>query len=204
MIELINSASLLFILLNPFLMSVYLIALIRDLDFHHFLNVMIRAHVISGMAFILFALAGDHIFEDVFKVRFASFLVFGGLVFLLIGIRSVFAGPGVLIETRGNPEHLTGAVTMPFMIAPGTISASVFIGASLEPYKAAIAILLALVASFLSIMLFKYIHDSLHKRNEGLMNRYVEISGRVIALFTGTYAVEMIAKGLEILLHRPL
>lgn len=204
MIELINSASLLFVLLNPFLMSVYLIALIRDLEFRDFLSVMIRAHVISGMAFVMFALAGDHIFEEVFKVRFASFLVFGGLVFLLIGIRSVFSGPGVLIETRGTPEHLAGAVTMPFMIAPGTISASVFIGAGLEPHKATIAIVLAILASFLSIILFKRIHDSLHKHNESLLNRYVEISGRVIALFTGTYAVEMIARGLETLFRQPL
>lgn len=48
-------------------------------------------------------------------------------------------------------------------------------------------------------MVFKLIHDPLQKRNERLLNRYVEVVGRVVALFTGTYAIEMIARGIEIL-----
>jgi len=105
-----------------------------------------------------------------------------------------------LLETRGNPEHIAGAVAMPFMIAPGTLSASVLIGSTLPKESAAIAIFIAVLASLLSIMVFKLIHDPLKKRNERLLNRYVEIFGRVVALFTGTYAIEMIARGLEILL----
>jgi len=199
MIELLNSASILFVLLNPFLMSIYLISLIKELSLREFTLVMIRAHIISGLVFILFALAGESIFEDVFKVRFASFLIFGGIIFLLIGIRSVFSGQMALLETRGNPEHIAGAVAMPFMIAPGTLSASVLIGSTLPKESAAIAIFIAVLASLLSIMVFKLIHDPLKKRNERLLNRYVEIFGRVVALFTGTYAIEMIVRGIEIL-----
>lgn len=180
-------------------MSIYLISLIKELSFKEFALVMIRAHIISGIAFVIFAVAGESIFEDVFKVRFASFLIFGGIIFLMIGIRSVFSGQLVLIETRGNPEHIAGAVAMPFMIAPGTLSASVLIGSSLPKESAAIAIFIAVLASLLSIMLFKFIHDPLKKHNERLLNRYVEIFGRVVALFTGTYAIEMIAHGIEIL-----
>jgi multiple antibiotic resistance protein len=199
MIDLLKSASLLFVLLNPFLMSVYLIGLIRQFTRHDFGRVMLRAHLISCAAFILFAVVGESIFESVFKVRFASFLVFGGIVFLLIGIRSVFSGTGVLFETSGDPEHIAGAVTMPFMIAPGTLSASVLIGASLPPASAITAVCIAVIVSFLSIMLFKYCHDSLMTRNERLLSRYVEVTGRVVALFTGTYAIEMIARGVVIL-----
>jgi multiple antibiotic resistance protein len=199
MIELLKSSSILFVLLNPFLMSIYLISLIKELSLREFTMVMIRAHVISGLVFILFAIAGESIFEDVFKVRFASFLIFGGIIFLLIGIRSIFSGQMALIETSGNPEHIAGAVAMPFMIAPGTLSASVLIGSTLSKENAAIAIFIAVLASLLSIMVFKLIHDPLKKRNERLLNRYVEIFGRVVALFTGTYAIEMIARGLELL-----
>jgi multiple antibiotic resistance protein len=197
--ELLKSASILFILLNPFLMSVYLISLIRELSLREFFSVMARAHLISAVAFILFAIAGDAIFEDVFRVRFASFLIFGGIIFLMIGVRSVFSGKILLFETHGNPEHLAGAVAMPFMIAPGTLSASVLIGSVQPPGMAAAAVGIAVLASFLSIMLFKLIHDPLQKRNERLLNRYVEICGRVVALFTGTYAIEMIARGIEML-----
>lgn len=195
--ELFKSASLLFVLLNPFLMSIYLIALIRDLSFSDFLRVMVRAHLISVVVFVIFALAGESVFETVFKVRFESFLIFGGIIFLLIGVRSVFSGTIALFETRGDPEHLAGSVAMPFMIAPGTISASVLIGSSLSQTGAALSVALAVTASLLSIMLFKYIHDSLKEKNDRLLNRYVEIIGRVVAIFTGTYAIEMIARGLE-------
>ncbi|MEJ2308859.1 MAG: MarC family protein [Gammaproteobacteria bacterium] len=197
--ELLKAASILFILLNPFLMSVYLISLIRELPLREFFSVMFRAHLISAAAFVLFALAGDAIFENIFRVRFASFLIFGGIIFLLIGIRSVFAGKIVMFETQGNPEHLAGAVAMPFMIAPGTLSASVLIGSTLSAGHASIAVVLAVLGSLISIMLFKLLHDPLHKRNERLLNRYVEIVGRVVALFTGTYAIEMIARGIEML-----
>lgn len=199
MTDLLNSSSILFVLLNPFLMSIYLIGLIRELSLREFTMVMVRAHIISGVVFFLFAVFGESIFEDVFKVRFASFLIFGGIIFLMIGIRSVFSGQMTLVQTQGNPEHLAGAVAMPFMIGPGTLSASVFIGSTLPKESAAIAIFIAVLASLVSIMVFKLIHDPLKKRNERLLNRYVEIFGRVVALFTGTYAIEMIARGVEIL-----
>ena len=125
--------------------------------------------------------------------------LFGGIIFLWIGIQSIFSGKVVLIETRGNPEHIAGAIAMPFMIAPGTISASVLIGSSLPASSATIAIIVAMFFSLVSIIVFKLIHDPLKKHNERLLNRYVEVTGRVVALFTGTFAIEMIARGMVLL-----
>jgi multiple antibiotic resistance protein len=88
---------------------------------------------------------------------------------------------------------------MPFMIAPGTISASVLIGSTLPAPSAAIAIAAAVSLSLVSIIVFKVIHDPLKKRNERLLSRYVEVAGRVVALFTGTYSIEMIARGVALL-----
>jgi len=160
---------------------------------------MIRAHVISGAVFIVFAITGEGIFENIFNVRFGAFLIFGGIIFLWIGVQSVFTGKVLLIETNGDPEHIAGAIAMPFMIAPGTISASVLIGSSLPASKAAIAIAVAISLSLVSIIVFKLIHDPLKKRHERLLNRYVEVVGRVVALFTGTYAVDMIFRGVVLL-----
>ncbi len=197
--EIFKAASILFILLNPFLMSVYLINLIRELPKSDFTKVVIRAHIISFVAFAIFAISGESIFENVFKVHFASFLIFGGIVFLMIGIKAVFSGQISLLETRGDPEHIAGAIAMPFMIAPGTLSASVLIGSSLPRNTAILAIAIAVLGSLVSLILFKIIHDPLKKSNERLLNRYVEIIGRVVAVFTGTYAIEMIANGIRLL-----
>jgi multiple antibiotic resistance protein len=43
------------------------------------------------------------------------------------------------------------------------------------------------------------VHEPLKKRNERLLNRYVEVVGRVVALFTGTYAIDMIFRGVVLL-----
>jgi len=69
-------------------------------------------------------------------------------------LQSIFSGQVVLIETRSDPEYLAGYITMPFMIAPGTLSASVLIGSSLPPKSAAVAILIAIICSLLSIVVF--------------------------------------------------
>ena len=71
--ELLKASSILFVLLNPFLISIYLISLIRDLSFIEFTTVMIRAHVISGIVFVIFAITGEGIFENIFNVRFGAF-----------------------------------------------------------------------------------------------------------------------------------
>lgn len=197
--ELLKASSILFVLLNPFLISIYLISLIRDLSLREFIQVMMRAHIISGIVFIMFAITGERIFEDIFNVRFGAFLIFGGIIFLWIGIQSIFSGQLALIDTSGDPEHIAGSVAMPFMIAPGTISASVLIGSSLPASSATIAVIVAIVFSLSSIILFKLIHDPLKKRNERLLNRYVEVMGRIVALFTGTFAIEMIARGVGLL-----
>ncbi|OQK17963.1 hypothetical protein AU255_08920 [Methyloprofundus sedimenti] len=160
---------------------------------------MIRAHVISGIVFVIFAITGEGVFENIFNVRFGAFLIFGGIIFLWIGIQSIFSGQVVLIDTHGDPEHIAGSIAMPFMIAPGTISASVLIGSSLSASRAAMAIVIAISFSLMSIIVFKLIHDPLKIRHERLLNRYVEVVGRVVALFTGTYAIEMIARGIALL-----
>jgi small neutral amino acid transporter SnatA (MarC family) len=190
-------------LLNPFMMSVYLMDLITDLPRAVFVRVLTRGALISGTVFALFAWAGDAIFSDVLQVRFASFQVFGGLVFLLIGARLVLTGADALRAMRGQPEHIAGSIAMPFMIGPGTVSASVVVGARL-PVPHAIAVIAAALAITVALVAaIKLAHDVLKERNAQLVDRYMEIVGRVSALLTGTFAVDMIFEGVGAWLQDP-
>jgi len=192
----ITSFLLLFALLNPFLMSIYLIDLITDLQMRVFARVLARGALISGVVFILFAWGGDAIFSQYLQVRFASFQVFGGIIFLLIGVRFVFSGADAMRVVRGQPEHLAGSIAMPFMIGPGTVSASVVVGARL-PMLHAIAIVAAtLILTVALVTALKVVHDYLKERNARLIDRYVEVVGRLSALLIGTFAVEMLFEGL--------
>lgn len=197
MAEFIQASMLLFILLNPFLMVVYLLDVFEKLPSGTFRRVLLRAGLISFPVFSLFALLGDFLFRDVLQAEFASFQVFGGIIFLLIGLQFVFQGNSAIAALRGESQHIAGAIAMPIMIGPGTIGASILIGKRLSPFNAVLAVGAAVLASVLVIVLLKHLHDYVRERNEKLVDRYIEIVGRAMALVVGTFAVEMIMRGLE-------
>ncbi len=191
-----KSFLLLVTLLNPFLMSIYLLDLIKDLEATTFMRVLARGAAIAGAVFALFAWTGDAIFSRYLQVRFASFQVFGGVVFLIIGIRFVFQGVETIRGLRGAPEHLAGSIAMPFMIGPGTVSASVVTGARLPLLGALAVIATALATTIVLVLLLKIAHDRFKESNARLTDRYIEVVGRISALLTGTFSVEMIMDGI--------
>lgn len=193
----VKQVLLLFLLLNPFFLSIYLIDIIHELKSRHFFEVIFRASLISSVVFIFFAIFGDFFFRYIIQARFASFLIFGGIVFLIIGLKFVSSGVDAMKTFRGKPEHLESSIAMPFMIGPGTVSASIVIGSNLTKYNAIYAILIAMALTVVCLGIFKLIFDHVKKKNEKLIARYLDIVGRSMALITGTIAVEMIVKGIE-------
>ena len=195
MSELIRSTTLLLVLLNPFLVIIYLIDAVQKLDRVHFRRVLFRAGLISCGVFFAFAIVGDAIFASVIQAEFASFQIFGGVIFLLIGLQFVFRGPTAIEILRGESNSIAGAIAMPVLIGPGTISASVVIGKRHDAIIACGVILVAVVVCLFTIGVLKWLHDYVRPRREPLIERYIEIAGRVTALVVGTIAVEMIMRG---------
>jgi len=186
---------LLFMLLNPFLLIVYLVDLVQELDFRPFLEILGRAALISTGVFVVFSQVGDLIFESILQAHFASFQIFGGVIFLMIGVQFVFKGPDAIKNMRGRPEHIAGAIAMPIMIGPGTVSASILAGESLPAGLAVGAIVTAVLLTVATMLGLKRVHDIVRTRNEPLIERYIEVAGRVVALVIGTYSSEMIMSG---------
>lgn len=80
-----HAFALFFSLLNPFLMSIYMIGLIRHTETRVFNKGLIQGALIAFLVFLLFAWGGEAIFSKYLNVRFESFQIFGGLIFLVIG-----------------------------------------------------------------------------------------------------------------------
>lgn len=196
--QFLESMSLLIVLLNPFLMSIYLLDLIESLDDRVFMSTLARGALIATAVFCAFATGGDAIFSEFLQVRFASFLIFGGVLFLLIGLRFALQGTATLVQLRGAPEHIAGSIAMPFMVGPGTVSASVLCGARLPLGWALVAITAAMVSIVCGLIVLKVLHTRLKKRNAALLDRYVDVVGRASALLIGTIAVDMILSGVEL------
>jgi multiple antibiotic resistance protein len=196
MTEFVRSAALLLVLLNPFLVVVYLVDVVEKLELRRFARVLLAGGAMAAFVLCGFAILGDAVFSDMVQAKFASFQIFGGVVFLIIGLQFVFQGPKAINILRGDSEHLAGAIAMPVLIGPGTISASVIIGKRHDRLAACVIVVVAVVASILLMIGLKAIHDFVRPRNERLIQRYIEITGRIVALFVGTVAVQMIMQGI--------
>ncbi|MBO8093634.1 MAG: MarC family protein [Prosthecochloris sp.] len=194
--DVLASSALLLVLLNPFLVIVYLVDAVEKLEKRDFSLVLIRAGLIASVVFCCFALLGDAVFSRLVQAQFASFQIFGGIIMLLIGVQFVFKGIKAIEILRGESQHIAGAIAMPVLIGPGTISASVVIGQRHEAHIALFSVLTAVAISLAIMLLLKWLHDYVRRRNEPLVERYIEITGRITALFVGTIAVEMIMQGL--------
>ena len=196
--EFVQSTLLLLVLLNPFLVIIYLVDVVQRLQPGQFRRVLARAGLISVAVFCAFALLGDAIFSELLHVEFASFQIFGGVVFLLIGLQFVFKGPTAIEILRGESAHLVGAIAMPVLVGPGTISASVIIGKRNDPLTACLCVVAAVFICLTVMMILKKVHDYVRPRHEPLIERYVEVAGRITALFVGSVSIEMIMRGLGI------
>lgn len=197
MSEFFKSALLLLVLLNPFLVIIYLIDVVQKVELKKFIKVLLRAALISIIVFCFFALLGDKIFQDFVQAEFASFQIFGGIIFLLIGIKFVFKGPNAIEILRGDSENLASAIAMPILIGPGTISYSILIGKRLAPIPACLAIIFSVAVSAIIMILLKMTHDYVKPRHEILIQKYIDITGRITALFVGTIALDMIMQGIR-------
>jgi multiple antibiotic resistance protein len=195
MANFLRSAALLFVLLNPFLVMVYLEDVVEKLERRRFARVLFAGGTMAAGVLCCFAILGDAIFSDMVQARFASFQIFGGVVFLIIGLQFVFQGPKAITILRGDSEHLAGAIAMPVLIGPGTISASVIIGKRHDRLTACVIVVVAVLTSIVSMIVLKAVYDYVRPRSERMVQRWTEIAGRIVALFVGTVAVQMIMQG---------
>ncbi|UCF88361.1 MAG: MarC family protein [bacterium] len=193
--DFLNSIALLLILLNPFLLIIYLIELVQDLNLKTFSSVLVRGGFIASGIHITFALLGDAAFSRYLRAEFASFQIFGGIVFLVVGINFMLKGNMAIEALRGPPEHIAGSIAMPILVGPATVSASVLMGKRLSPPMAVLGVLVAVMGTVMVVVILKVIHDRIKPTNEALVQRYIEIAGRVTALIVGIFAVEMIMQG---------
>jgi len=200
----LNSTALLLIILNPFLVIIYVIGLVEELHLRTFASVLVRGGLVATAIFATFALLGDFVFAGFLQAEFASFQIFGGIIFLILGINFMLKGNQSLAAIRGPVHGAAAAVAMPILVGPASVSASVIIGKVLSPFLAVLAVVMAVGISVAVMIALKILHDRVKPRHERLVERYVEVAGRLLAFVMGTYAVEMIMKGTTVWLGRIL
>jgi multiple antibiotic resistance protein len=196
-----NEFILLLVILNPFAQVLFLFELFNKLTFREFLNVHLKAAIISLCIFILFALIGEkYIMKEIFHIRLASLQIFGGIIILFIAFRYIIYGASSNLLYTGNIAELATKISLPYMIGPGTLWVSILIGEKYNFFITSGIIAGVLVANFIFMMLYYLFHDQLNRKKETAAGKYVSILMRTNALFIGAIGVEMLVTGIESIL----
>lgn len=203
--EFLKATLLLLIVLNPFALSVYLVDIFQHRNRYEFLSIVGRASMVSGAVFMVFAYFGPRLFTDVLQVSFEAFQVFGGILFLLVALRFMLSGgQDTLVSLRGEPGHVAGAVALPFMIGPGTVSAAAAAGMRQAPWVGVLSVACALGGTLFVLFALKVLFDSVRERKTKLVERYIDLASRISAMIVGSIAVDMIFRGVHGFLKPPL
>ncbi len=197
MMPIIHSVTGFLVILNPFALCLYLGGLIDELDTRTFAKVLARAGLISFGVFIIFAMGGEAILEDVLGLQAGALRVFGGLIFLVIAYNYTTRGYHATEMLRGSVEQLPSAIAMPFMIGAGTITQSILIGKA-HPHLTGIGVLaMGVAVAILVVLAFKLFRDRLRGAREHLFERYVNILARINGLLIGAVSISMIVTGIQ-------
>lgn len=193
----LRSFALFFALLNPFLLGVYMLDALRELSPAAFRRMIANGALVSLAIFSAFVVAGDSIFGSVLPARFASFQIFGGIVFLLMGIRYVLAGAAAIASFRGPARAEPGAEAFLYFVGPGTVSASVVVGGRHSISVALMIVAASVVLAVLCMGIVKFGFDRARAVRGSALDRELEILGRIAGLLVGTFAVDMILTGVS-------
>ena len=187
----------LIVILNPFSQVIYLDGLISSLTGRDFVKLHFKASLLCLGILVLFGLLGDPIMKNVFQVSLSSLQIFGGIIIMYVAHQYITSGaPENLFDSKKISE-LPPAISMPYIIGPGSIWVSILIGREYSMPLTIAIICGALAINSLFITIYTIVYKKLKTRHIPFLGKFFTILMRTNALFIGAIAIEMILKGIS-------
>lgn len=186
------------VMLNPFALFVYVKNVREELPDRDYYSVLVKAFILSFMIYAFFAVFGAFLFNEIFKIDFGSFRIFGGIVLLSLALVIIIQGRRSVVTLKGSLDDIASDLAIPFMVGPGTISVSIIIGNDLLPALAVFIIAAAIVINFtimmaLSIMRKRMLNDGSRRVFDKKLGVFLRVNG----FFIGAIGVDMVITGLD-------
>ncbi len=186
--NLAKAVIILFIIVDPFGNVPIFMGLTEKLSEIQRRKVFNTATLIGIILLLVFAFAGQEIFQ-IFGISIYSFEVAGGILLLIISIRILITGS--MHENVESPESI-GAVpiAMPLLVGPGAITTTIL---NLQAFGILVTILSVLVVLFITWITLRYA-SSIYKF---LGKTGAIIIARVMALLIAAIAIQYILVGIS-------
>ncbi|MCS6904747.1 MAG: MarC family protein [Bacteroidia bacterium] len=189
------------VLLNPFALFLYLKGIMETLNAKDFIQVLVKASIISFIIYLIFAVFGETIFVDIFSIHFDSFRIFGGFVIFYLSFTFVVKGGKSMIRLKDNLDDTASEIAMPFMVGAGSISLCILLGHNQNVIFSALHIAIPLILNFLTIVSLKYLRSFIvEKLAQSAFDKYMSIMVRVMGFLIGGVGVDMMFQGITNLL----
>lgn len=194
--KLIQDAITLFVVINPIGAVPHYLALTRSLEKPERLRVARRACMIAAVILLVFIAIGEIVLDGL-GVEMPAFRAAGGLVLLLVGLRTVLNTELQHPFAKGDSGHDVAVFPLatPFLAGPGAIMASVLLtenGRFSIPEQALTALIVVLILSATYAVLRSA--DFLQKR---IGAGGASVMSRVLGLVLTALAMQTMLEGLR-------
>lgn len=185
------------VMLNPFALFLYLEPIRKDLSHRDFMIVILKASAISFIICLTFFFFGDVIFEQVFRIDFEAFRIFGGIIIFSYAYFFIVKGQKALIMIKENLDDLASEIALPFMVGAGTLSLSILLSQKHSILIGSLSLVIIFVINFLTIFFLKKMRDSIEGRKfKTAFDKNMEVLLRLNGFFIGAIGINMILDGI--------
>jgi multiple antibiotic resistance protein len=185
------------VMMNPIGLFLYLAPIRKQLSRHNFIKVLFKASLISFSILFLFFLTGNFLFEEVFRIHFESFRIFGGIVIFSFSYLFIVKGKKAFIHMKEDLDDLASEIALPFMVGAGTISLTVLLSYKTTMFMGTMILLIAMGLAFLIILLLNLFREKipLHKFKVAF-DKNMEVLLRLNGFFIGAIGINMVITGI--------
>jgi multiple antibiotic resistance protein len=187
----LESALLLFLVIDPFGNLPFVLAVLRNLPPARYRRTIVRETSIALGVLVLFAIGGERVLAYL-SVERASLAVAGGVVLFLISVKMIFGSAAELFRDSYSEDPVLVPIAVPALAGPSAVTVVMILGTQEKVSLGELlsALLLVCVATGLMLLLGRRIADFLGKRGVQAMEKFM-------GLLLNLFAVNMILVGIR-------
>jgi multiple antibiotic resistance protein len=187
----IESALLLFLVIDPFGNLPFVLAVLSGSEKSHYRRTILRETVLAFLVLVLFALAGEALLGYL-SIERASLMVAGGVILFLISMKMIFQSAKDVFAGDYSHDSFLFPIAVPCLAGPSAITTVMILRSQQQTdlWGLMLALLLVLIATFIVFLLGRKISDWLGER--GI--RAVE---KLMGLLLNLVAVNMMLIGVR-------
>lgn len=187
----IESALLLFLVIDPFGNLPFVLAVIGEVPVARYRRIILRETALAFLVLGLFALAGDQLLGYL-NIEQASIAVAGGVILFLISLKMIFRSAAEIFDDSYSDDPFLVPIAVPSLAGPSAITTVMILRTQEQTAFADLLVALGLVMLAAAVVFLLGRHISAYLGQRGL-----RASEKLMGLLLNLVAVNMMLVGVR-------